>query len=266
MIVVVVVIGSALLLGLIANRFVRPRVVADDEKGPTPSELISPIMTLTVLFLAFVLVQGANSHADARTALATEIGIVQQLYKAADFADEPQREQLQSSVVCYVRSVVHQEWPEMARDDSIRTPNVWVGAVQRTLVELAAADSPAFSPALSADRERAALRAERYSESNPTVPVAVYALVLTLLAVSLACLGFMLPRTQSAPQRVLYVVVAALLCLTVLVIRDLDLPFDGLTGLSPASVSALDAELTGFHSAEYGPDRLPCTRAGAERA
>lgn len=59
----------------------------------------------------------------------------------------------------------------MAKDDSVRTPNVWVGAVQRTLVELA---------------------------------------------------GGIARR---------------------------------------ALVSELDA-----HSAEYGPDRLPCTRAGAERA
>lgn len=53
---------------------------------------------------------------------------------------------------------------------------------------------------------------------------------MTLLATALICLGLMLPRTQSASQRVLYVLLAVLLSATVVLIRDLDLPFSGSPG------------------------------------
>ncbi|GGY80669.1 hypothetical protein GCM10010363_71890 [Streptomyces omiyaensis] len=56
MLLVVIVAVLALLAGLAANRWLRPRLIsADDDEGMAVKDLVGPLLTMTVLLLSFVL-------------------------------------------------------------------------------------------------------------------------------------------------------------------------------------------------------------------
>ena len=59
-VVIIVAITLALVIGLLANRYVRP-FATSELQGIKLETLVSPVMALTVLLLAFVLVQTFTS-------------------------------------------------------------------------------------------------------------------------------------------------------------------------------------------------------------
>ncbi|SES48084.1 hypothetical protein SAMN04487983_10676 [Streptomyces sp. yr375] len=67
MILVIVVAVLTLLVGLAANRFLRPRLLSeDDDTGMAVKDLVGrPLRTLTVRLLAFVLVTANGSYGKA---------------------------------------------------------------------------------------------------------------------------------------------------------------------------------------------------------
>ncbi|MFD6371945.1 hypothetical protein ACFWGM_33635, partial [Streptomyces roseolus] len=128
MILTVVIIAAALAVGLFANQVRRRRRAADggDGEEASVSDLVSPLETLAVLLVAFVIVLAAESYGAASTAVEAEAGRVDQLYEVADYAPEPQRERLQAAAVCYARAIQAVEWPLMA-DGGEKSPvaSVW---------------------------------------------------------------------------------------------------------------------------------------------
>ncbi|MDQ3987844.1 MAG: hypothetical protein M3291_01340 [Actinomycetota bacterium] len=56
----IVVVILALVMGLLANRFLHSRIMGEDAGGIAAQDLISPMETLAVLLLAFVLVVAAS--------------------------------------------------------------------------------------------------------------------------------------------------------------------------------------------------------------
>src|SRR5690349_24149910 len=60
-----------------------------------------------VVFLAFETFDSARAGADA------EARIVAHQFETVQFLPSPARERLSGELVCYARSVVHQEWPQM---------------------------------------------------------------------------------------------------------------------------------------------------------
>ncbi|MFF1717026.1 hypothetical protein [Streptomyces sp. NPDC058268] len=75
----------------------RLRLVSeDDDAGMAVKDLVGPLLTLTVLLLAFVLVTANGSYGKAEVAS-----------------------------VCYARAVRAQEWPAMADGEGSGAPSVW---------------------------------------------------------------------------------------------------------------------------------------------
>ncbi|MFD6436211.1 hypothetical protein ACFWFC_26175, partial [Streptomyces venezuelae] len=87
MVLIIVVAVLALLAGLAANRFLRPRLVSeDDDTGMAVKDLVGPLLTLTVLLLAFVLVTANGSYGKAEIAARGEARAVDQLVESAEYA------------------------------------------------------------------------------------------------------------------------------------------------------------------------------------
>ncbi|WUQ08604.1 hypothetical protein OG259_36560 [Streptomyces sp. NBC_00250] len=112
--ITIVIMAAALAAGLFANRLRRRRAeeAAGDEEASI-SDLISPLETLAVLLVAFVIVVAAESYGTAGTGVGSEAHRVDQLYEVADYAPEPQREGVQGAAVCYARAIMTYEWPAM---------------------------------------------------------------------------------------------------------------------------------------------------------
>ncbi|MCX4985967.1 hypothetical protein [Streptomyces sp. NBC_00572] len=126
MAVVIIVAVLALLAGLAANRWLRPRLLSeDDDTGMAVKDPVGPLLTLTVLLLAFVLVTANGSYGKAEVASRGEARALDQLVETAEYAPEAQRAQIQSAAVCYARAVRTQEWPAMADGKGSLAPSVW---------------------------------------------------------------------------------------------------------------------------------------------
>lgn len=65
------------------------------------------------VLLAFVIFTVFDSYANARTPAGQEAVAAQQMYSTAGFFPDT-ADQLRGEVVCYSRSVVHDEWPARA--------------------------------------------------------------------------------------------------------------------------------------------------------
>ncbi|AXB42359.1 hypothetical protein [Amycolatopsis albispora] len=123
MLVTSLLIVAAVLAGWLANRLIRGRT--EDDDVPSRKDMTSPIETLAVLVLAFVLVAAAESFSEADEAATAEAGVVDHMFETADYAPEPVRQRLQAGTVCYARAVGELEWPAMADGRNSPAPSVW---------------------------------------------------------------------------------------------------------------------------------------------
>ncbi|MGW7412097.1 hypothetical protein [Streptomyces sp. NPDC054863] len=74
-----------MLCGLATNRYLRLRLIAeDDDAGMAVKELVGPLLTLTVLLLAFVLVTANGSYGKAAVASRGEDRALDQLVESAE--------------------------------------------------------------------------------------------------------------------------------------------------------------------------------------
>src|SRR5215216_493579 len=80
-----------------------------------------------VVFLAF------ESYDTSRSGASSEARLVAHQFETVQFLPSPARERLAGQLVCYARSVVHQEWPKMESGSLGDEPNIWGVALFRSL-------------------------------------------------------------------------------------------------------------------------------------
>ncbi|WP_426403581.1 hypothetical protein ACN9M0_12170 [Streptomyces sp. R-07] len=86
-VLVLVVAVLVLLAGFAANGFLRPRLLNEgDDTGMAVKDLVGPLLTLTVLLLAFVLVTANGSYGKAEVASRGEARALDQLVETAEYA------------------------------------------------------------------------------------------------------------------------------------------------------------------------------------
>jgi len=258
-IVVVVVVVAA---GLTYNRRAwRPRqaTAAVPRDGLKLWELITPVASLAVVLLVFVLVQTYASWAAAGRAETDEATATLLLFREADLVGDAQvRDTIRRQMVCYATSVVHQDWPAMGRRRVSSVPTYWATLVREAGVRLVRArgSSSAGENLVSRDGERATARQSRLLEARPTVPGALSWLMLATVVVVLAVIG----TTTTVDRRVHVVIVvaaAAIFAATLILIRDLDQPYAGAVHREPTQTEFVLRQI----AAEVrGP--LPCDGNG----
>ncbi|MFF6774243.1 hypothetical protein ACFY8W_11830 [Streptomyces sp. NPDC012637] len=265
--ITVVIMLAALAAGLFANRMRRRRADPDgdgDGEEASVSDLISPLETLAVLLVAFVIVVAAESYGAAGTAVGAEAHRVDQLYEVADYAPEPQREGVQADAVCYARAIMSYEWPMMT-DTGEKAPqaSVWSSDFRRHFKELAQRDSNTFELLVQADDERSVARQTRLSEAMPAIPAVVYWFMVLSLAATIGAFAFGLPRRRGPSHYVLLVVLAGLFTGALLLIEDIDKPFSGQIRITSETMSETAADIAEDFRADHPGRPLPCDPTGA---
>jgi Protein of unknown function (DUF4239) len=265
--VIIVVVVAGLAVGLAAMRFLRRRQ-DHGSHGASVIELLAPIQLLAALFIGFVLVEAAKSYSEARAAAASEANIVDNLFETAEYLHQPRRQQLQAAVVCYARAVAGPEWDAMKHGTSSKVPNNWTGAkghgIRQTLKRLYLELEPSsvlLAKINAADSDRGDARRDRLTYATPTIPAAVTTFMLLLASLTLAAMVFSIPRTNNGPQLITVAVVAGLIAMSLLLIRNLDRPFSGVLRLAPSAMQ-ISAQQDGddYTAAYHHP--APCDNAG----
>jgi hypothetical protein len=111
-----------------------------------------------VIFLAF------ESYDTSRSGAETEARIVGHQFETVQFLPTRARERLSGELVCYGRSVVHDEWPRMTSGSLGNAPNRWGVVLFRSLQATearSASEQTAFAKYLDERSDREDARADR---------------------------------------------------------------------------------------------------------
>ena len=262
--IIIVVLSVALVAGLVANHWVRP-FAKSEVQGVKLELLVSPLLTLSVLLLAFLLVQVYASYKTVRDASSEEAGKVLAEFDISGYLPPEYAAPLQSSVVCYSRSVAEIEWGKLDEGAAVdRTVSHWGNKIDEPMAQLAAerSDQP-YGTLLSVDRERAEARRKRITEARPSVPVE-----LTLLLLGISALGVFSLAAFTLPYVSRRVQVGALLVLVTalggmqLMLVEIDGKYDGVVAVEPTDLRAANELMTAKFEAKTPGDELPCDDQG----
>ncbi len=217
---------------------------------------------LTVL-LAFVIFTTFNSYENGRNATGQEAVAAQQMYQTAGFFPD-KSEALRGEVICYARSVIHDEWPEMAHGRESASTQGWADALDTTIQQAQVngnGQGAALQHWLQLGEDRQEARRTRLAEGQSFVPGFVWfvLILITIALVAFQCL-FADPRATAFGQSVAMTAMAATLFSALTLIWVLDRPFNDRGAQIPPSRMA--ASLT-IMSREAGlPSLLPCDANG----
>ncbi|MFF0433319.1 hypothetical protein ACFYU9_13965 [Streptomyces sp. NPDC004327] len=258
---VIVVAVIALLAGLAANRWLRPRLLSEDDgTGMAVKDMVGPLLTMTVLLLSFVLVTANSSYGKAEVASRGEARALDQLVESAEYAPAVQRARIQAGAVCYARAVREQEWPAMSDGHGSPAPSVWSADFRQTFHSLQG--TPVFGMLVAADNKRSDERDERLTQASASIPSAIFYFLLATLVITVMALGICLPRKNNRGQLITLTVITALLTTMLVIIRDVDRPFGGIINVEPTAITEVERQATRDFLAHHPTTPLPCDAKG----
>src|SRR3954451_7339988 len=85
------------------------------------------------IFAGFIIFLAFTTYDQSRSGAETEAITVIQQFESAELLPSAVRRRLTGELVCYPRSVVHQEWPQMEEGKGGDTINPWGAALFQTL-------------------------------------------------------------------------------------------------------------------------------------
>jgi hypothetical protein len=270
MLLLLLVVFGGLIVGLVANRFLRQLVVKDDSDGPSPQVLLTPVTTFAALFIAIVLSGSSTTYNTARNVVAQEANVVDNMFEATAYVKQQRfRKGLQASLVCYARAVRGPGWDAMASGASspalAKVASNWTGTGPHGLrlkFQRMGTDHPDFGTLTSLDRQRGDTRRERLALAQPSVPTVISTFMLILVALTVVALAFFIPRVDNGAHRVALVVAGAVLVCSLGLIRSLDRPYGGLLKIEPTAMTITAQDISADFADDYGTKALPCNARG----
>jgi hypothetical protein len=262
------IVPVALVLGLLANRYLRRRFIADDTSGPSAAALVVSIDFLAVFFIAFVLSSAASSFTSARNSSAKEANIVDNMFEATAYVTQPRlKKGMQASLVCYARAVAGPEWTAMAggSTDTSPVPSNWTGTKPHGLrlkFQRLGITDPAFGTLSANDAARGDARRDRLAAAKGNLPSVVFILMLALVALTMIGYAFVMPRVKNGPQIAVLWIVALALTASLLIIKDLNSPFSGTLRVKPTAIQESGRQDGDDFISAYGKGQLPCDENG----
>ena len=238
----VVVVASAG-LAIAAILLVRRRAPEGSyfNDGDRAAGVFGVLATGFAVLLGLVVVLAFTSYDESRTGAGTEAVTVAQQYEVAHLLPPATGRRLAAELICYGRSVVHQEWPRMQDGTQTDAMNPWGVALLRTLRTVdprTPSEQAAYSKWLDQRLDREAARNARIHGAVGVIPAPLW-LVLFLTAALIV--GFMLLFADSGEpafvQAALIGTVVTVMAATLLLIRFLDDPYrPGLGSLQPTAM------------------------------
>jgi hypothetical protein len=263
-----IVIGTAV-LAITAMLLVRRRAPEGSyfEDGDRAAGVFGVLATGFAVLVGFVVFLAFESYDTARSGAEAEARTVAHQFETVQFLPSPTREQLSGELVCYARSVVYSEWPQMEAGDLGNAPNEWGVALFRTLrvaEPRTSTEQAAFAKYLDERSDREDARADRAHSAEGVIPAPLW-IVLFLSAGILFV--FMLFFADSGERVIVQATmmggVAVLVSSLLLLLGFLDNPYHGHLGSLKPTAMKNTLGLMQRESSLVGSVTAPCDRAGA---
>jgi hypothetical protein len=266
---VIVVITA---LAITAMLLVRRRAPAGSyfEDGDRAAGVFGVLATGFAVLLGFVVFLAFESFDTSRSGAEAEAEIVTQQFETAQLFPVAVRARLSGDLVCYARTVIHQEWPQMKSGTLGDTVNPWGVATFRTLRTVeprSASEQVAYAKWLDQRSDREHARGERTHGAEGVIPVPLSIVLLLSAAIIFV---FMLFFADSAERAVVQATmiggVAIVISSTLLLLWFLDNPYHaGPGGLRPVAMERGIRILDQEAAAVGGKLTIPCDERGAPR-
>jgi hypothetical protein len=256
-------------LAITAMLLVRRRAPAGSyfEDGDRAAGVFGVLATGFAVLLGFVVFLAFESFDTSRSGAEAEAEIITQQFETAQLLPAVVRARLSGELVCYARTVIHQEWPRMQAGTLGDTVNPWGVATFRTLRTVeprSASEQAAYAKWLDQRFDRGHARADRTHGAEGVIPVPLW--IVLLLSGALIFL-FMLFFADSAERAVVQATmiggVAVVISSTLLLLWFLDNPYHaGVGGLRPTAMERGIRILDQEAAVVGGKPTVPCDERG----
>ena len=219
------------------------------------------------IFAGFIILLAFTTYDQSRSGAQTEaITLVQQV-ESAELFPAAVRHRLTGQLVCYGRSIVHQEWPQMVAGKGRDTINPWGAALFQTLRVAdpkTAIEQTAYGKYLDQRAERENGRNDRLHGAEGIIPTSIWLVLILIAGVVFVYMLFFADSAEAAlSQAMLMGSATTVIVLTLAAINALDNPYrDGLGQIKPVamerSLRLLDAERASVNDREP----VPCDARG----
>ena len=236
--------------------------------GDRAAGVFGVLATGFAIILGFVVFLAFESFDTSRAGAEQEAALVAQQFETAQFMPPASRERLSGALVCYARSVVGQEWPEMRRGELDAAVNPWSIALFEALHGIdpqTPVEQAAFGKWLDQRTDREQGREDRIHGAQGVIPTSIWVGLFLMAAV---VFGFMLffadPGERWYVQAMQIGAVAVVITTTLIIIRVLDNPFQSGGGaLRPLAMERTLAIIDQARDVIGATGPLPCDEAGA---
>jgi hypothetical protein len=220
------------------------------------------------IFAGFIIFLAFTSYDQSRSGAEAEALTVIQQFETAELFPAAVGDRMSGEIVCYGRSVVHQEWPQMQDGKGGDAINPWAIALFRSLKvtnPTSASEQAAYSKWLDQTSDREQGRSDRLHGAEGIIPTSIWLVLFLIAGVVFVYMLFFADSGESAvSQAMLMGSATTVIVVTLAAINALDNPYrEGLGQIKPV---AMERSLRLLDSARAilnvsGP--VPCDARGA---
>jgi hypothetical protein len=268
----VVTIAAAVAVAVAAMLLVRRRAPDGSyfNDGDRASGVFGVLATGFALLLGLIVFLAFTSYDDSKSGAETEALALVQQFEAAQFLPPAARGRLSGELICYGRSVVGQEWPQMQSGTDSGAVNPWALALfrtKKTVKPATATEQSAYDKWFDLTSTREEARRDRVHASEGVIPVPLWrVLFFTAVVIVVYMLFFADSGERAVVQGMLMGSVVAVMVATLLLIRILDSPYrPGIGQLRPVAMEQTLGLISQVQAALQQDDPLPCDAQGTPR-
>jgi hypothetical protein len=215
-----------------------------------------------IIFLAFTTYDQSRSGGEAEA-----LTVVQQ-FETAQLLPPAVRDRMAGEVVCYGRSVVHQEWPQMEDGKGGDSINPWSVALFQSLEVVnptSATEEAAYSKWLDQTSDREEGRRDRLHGAEGIIPTSIWLVLLLIAGVVFAYMLFFADSGEGAvSQAMLMGSATTVIVVTLAAINALDNPYrQGVGQIKPVAMERSLRLLDSARAILNVSAPVPCDARGA---
>ena len=267
---VILIVANAATIGailLVRRRAPDGSYFADGDRA---SGVFGVIAGGFAIFAGFIIFLAFTSYDQSRSGGETEALTVVQQFETAEFLPAATHDRLSGELVCYGRSVVHQEWSQMEDGKGGDTINPWAVALFRSLKlarPVTAGEQAAYAKWLDQTSDREEARSDRLHGAEGITPTSVWLVLFLIAGVIFAFMLFFADSGEGAgTQAMLIGSATTVIVLTMLAISALDRPYrPGLGQIKPTAMERSLRILNTARAVVNARAPLPCDARGTPR-
>jgi hypothetical protein len=219
------------------------------------------------IFAGFIIFLAFTTYDQSRAGGEAEALTVIQQFETAELFPATMRPRLTGELVCYGRSVVHQEWPQMQRGRGGDTINPWGFALFRSVQLVnprSATEEAAYGKWLDQTSDREEARRDRLHGAEGVTPVSIWLVLLLIAGVVFAFMLFFADSGEGVrSQAMLMGSATTVIVLTLLAINALNSPYrHGLGRIEPVAMERSLRMLDRARTLLNQRAALPCDARG----